>query len=150
MARSHQTSNKKEREKIKQKKRQDKEKKKVERKSNPTTSGFDSMIAYVDENGQLSSTPPDPSKKKKFIAEQIETGVPKRESVDESVTVREGIVTFYNDSKGFGFIKDTSTQESIFTHVNGHIDQIKENDRVSFQVVKGPKGLNAVDVKLIR
>jgi len=150
MARSQQTWNKKEREKIKQKKRQDKEKKKEERKANPGVSGFDNMIAYVDENGQLSSTPPDPSKKKKIIADQIETGIPKREFIEEKDTTREGIVTFYNESKGFGFIRDLVSQESIFTHVNGHLDQIKENDRVSFKTVKGQKGLNAIDVKIVR
>jgi cold shock CspA family protein len=150
MARSQQTWNKKEREKSKQKKRQDKEKKKEDRKSNPSAGGFDNMLAYVDENGQLTSTPPDPSKKRKIIAEQIETGVPRRENVEAADTTREGIVTFFNESKGFGFIKDLVTQESFFTHVNAHIDQIKENDRVSFQAVKGQKGLNAVDVRVIR
>jgi cold shock CspA family protein len=149
MARSQQTWNKQEREKSKQKKRLDKEKKKVDRKGNPVSS-FDDMIAYVDEHGQISATPPDPSKKMKVIAEQIETGIPRRENIETVDTTREGIVTFYNESKGFGFIRDLKSQESIFTHVNGHIDTIRENDKVSFKAVKGQKGLNAVDVKVIR
>jgi cold shock CspA family protein len=149
MARSNQAWNKQEREKNKQKKRQDKEKKKEDRKTNPI-SNYDNMIAYVDENGQISSVPPDPAKKSKIIAEQIETGVPRRENKEEPDTEREGIVTFFNDSKGFGFIRDLKTQESIFTHVNSHIDTIKENDKVSFKAVKGQKGLNAVDVKIKR
>ena len=63
---------------------------------------------------------------------------------------RKGIVTFFNDSKGFGFIRDTDSQESIFIHANGLIDHIKENDKVTFQVVQGPKGLSAIEVKVIR
>jgi cold shock CspA family protein len=149
MAKSQQTWNKKEIEKKKQKKREDKEQKKEKRRVNSTGGGLDNMIAYVDENGNLSSTPPDPSKKIKIKAENIEIGVPRRESVEKSEVHRTGIVTFFNESKGFGFIKDTNTQESIFTHVNGHIDHIKENDHVSFQIVRGQKGLNAIDVKLV-
>jgi len=149
MARSQQAWSKQEREKNKQKKRQDKEKKKEDRKSNPT-GNLDNMIAYVDENGQITSVPPDPTKKTKVIAEHIETGVPRRQNIEVAETTREGIVTFYNDSKGFGFIKDLKTQESFFTHVNAHLDAIKENDKVNFRVVKGQKGLNAVDVKVIR
>jgi cold shock CspA family protein len=141
MAKSQQTWNKKENEKKRQKKREDKELKKVKRKANAVGGDFDNMFAYVDENGNLSSTPPDPSKRKKIIADNIEIGVPKREAVEQKDINRKGIVTFFNDSKGFGFIRDTDSQESIFIHANGCIDHIKENDKVTFQVAQGQKGL---------
>jgi cold shock CspA family protein len=149
MAKSQQTWNKKENEKKRQKKREDKELKKVKRKANAVGGDFDNMIAYVDENGNLSSTPPDPSKRKKIIADNIEIGVPKRESIEQKDINRKGIVTFFNDSKGFGFIRDLDSQESIFIHANGLIDHIKENDKVTFQVVQGQKGLNAVEVRVV-
>ena len=79
MAKSQQTWNKKENEKKRQKKREDKEQKKIKRKANAVGSSFDDMIAYVDENGNLSSTPPDLTKREKIKAENIEIGVPKRE-----------------------------------------------------------------------
>lgn len=60
--------------------------------------------------------------------------------------MKTGTVKFFNDQKGFGFIKDESGQE-IFVHVTGLIDKIKENDTVTFEVAEGKKGLNAVDVK---
>ncbi len=149
MAKSNERFNKIEKEKIKQKKKKDKEKKKEERKANAGTGGIDDMIAYVDENGNLSSTPPDPSKKIQVNAEDIEIGIPKNRNTETVDVIRTGVVTFYNSSKGFGFIKDLESQESIFTHVNGHLEPIKENDKVTFQVERGHKGLNAVNVKLL-
>jgi CspA family cold shock protein len=59
-----------------------------------------------------------------------------------------GKVKFFNETKGFGFIKDSQTNEEYFVHVTGLIDQIKENDEVTFEVKEGKKGLNAVNVKL--
>ncbi len=59
-----------------------------------------------------------------------------------------GIVKFFNDSKGYGFIKEDETDKEIFVHVSGLIDEVKENDQVTYEVKDGKKGLNAVDVKL--
>ncbi|HRF78370.1 MAG TPA: cold shock domain-containing protein [Chitinophagales bacterium] len=59
-----------------------------------------------------------------------------------------GTVKFYNESKGFGFIKDESTQKEYFVHASGLIDKIRENDNVVYDLQEGRKGLNAVDVKL--
>jgi cold shock protein len=59
-----------------------------------------------------------------------------------------GTVKFFNDSKGFGFIKEDSTQKDYFVHSSGLKDFIKENDRVNFDLEMGKKGLNAVNVKL--
>ena len=57
-------------------------------------------------------------------------------------------VKFFNDSKGFGFIKEEGTGKEYFVHVSGLIDEIRENDEVTFELKEGKKGLNAVDVKL--
>ncbi len=63
--------------------------------------------------------------------------------------MKKGTVKFFNSSKGFGFIKPSDSTEDIFVHVSGLIDQIKENDQVKFEVEKGRKGLNAVNVEVI-
>ena len=60
----------------------------------------------------------------------------------------QGTVKFYNETKGFGFIKNNETDEEIFVHVTGLIDKIDEGDLVSFDVVEGKKGMNAVNVKM--
>jgi cold shock CspA family protein len=151
MAKSQQTWNKKENEKKKIQKRNEKEQKREERKSNAKAGkSLDEMMAYVDEFGNITSTPPDPTKKKTVIRQQdIQIGVARQKDVVVN-TVRQGIVTFFNDSKGYGFIKDLETQESIFVHANGLTEPIRENNKVSFEVEKGKKGPNAVDVKIVR
>ncbi len=63
--------------------------------------------------------------------------------------MKEGKVKFFNEAKGFGFIKDSETDEEYFVHVTGLIDRINEDDEVSFELKQGKKGLNAVNVKLI-
>ncbi|MFD1553336.1 cold shock domain-containing protein [Putridiphycobacter roseus] len=150
MARTQETFSKKEKEKKRLKKRQEKLAKREERKANSGTGDLDSMMAYVDENGMIVDTPPDPNVKKKVIkASSIEIGVPKREAVDTDIENR-GKVTFFNTSKGYGFIKDMSTQESYFVHVNGLLEEIQENDIVNFELERGQKGMNAVRVKIYK
>ena len=107
MGRSSETFNKKENEKKKQKKQKDKELKKEERKASGGKKSFEDMLAYVDEDGNITDTPPDPTvKKKKINAEDIEIGIPKQEDREEESKERTGVITFFNDSKGYGFIKD--------------------------------------------
>src|SRR6476660_7963335 len=119
MGKSQETFSKKEKEKNRLKKRQEKAEKKEERKANARKGKtLEEMMAYIDENGNISSTPPDPRKKKIFKQEEIEIGALKHEDSKESDSVRTGVVTFFNDTKGFGFIKDLQTQESVFIHVN--------------------------------
>jgi CspA family cold shock protein len=60
-----------------------------------------------------------------------------------------GTVKFFNNSKGFGFIAPEDGEKDVFVHVNGLIDQINEGDKVSYDVEEGPKGLNAVNVKVV-
>ncbi len=146
MARAQETFGKKEREKKRLKKREDKQKKKEARKANATGGGFENMLAYVDENGHLTDTPPDPSKKVKVDAKSIEIGVPKREEV-EIDPIRNGRVEFFNDSKGYGFIKDLEDQEKYFVHINGCLEEIVEGNKVTFELERGMKGMNAVRVK---
>jgi cold shock protein len=59
-----------------------------------------------------------------------------------------GTVKFFNSTKGFGFIIDSSTKEEIFVHVSGLVDEIREGDTVTFDTARGKKGMNAVNVKL--
>lgn len=149
MAKSRETYSKKEKEKKRLKKKQEKEEKKEARKANSSKGhSFEDMLAYVDENGNISSTPPDPSKKKKIDHEKISIGISRQEEVVQD-KVRTGTVTFFNESKGYGFIKDQETQESIFVHHNGLIDPIRDKDKVTFEIENTPKGPSAIEVKRI-
>jgi len=153
MAKSQQTFNKSEKEKKRLKKREDKRKKMEARKLEKEEGGSKGIeFAYVDHNGNLTDTPPDPSLKIKVKAKNIEISIPKTLESDriEIDPVRNGKVSFFDSSKGFGFIIDSENQEKYFTHVSGLIDEIAENDKVSFELEKGMKGMNAVKVKLIK
>jgi cold shock CspA family protein len=150
LARSTETFNKKEREKKRQKKSLDKKEKAQDRKANATKGkSLDDMMAYIDEYGNITSTPPDPARKLKVNSQDIQIAVPKQETIVEDI-VRTGIVAFFNDAKGYGFIKDMQTQESIFVHANALSEPIKENNKVTFEVEPGQKGPTAVKVKISR
>jgi cold shock CspA family protein len=151
MGKSQETYNKKEKEKKRLKKKKDKAKKKEERKSSfEKGKSLDDMIAYVDEEGHLTSTPPDPGKKKNIKAEDIEIGVSRQKDPEPEDLIRTGKVTFFNESKGYGFIKDIESQESIFVHVNGLLEPVSEGDKVTFETEMGQKGPNAVRVKPLK
>jgi cold shock CspA family protein len=143
------TVGKKERDKKKMKKRQDKQEKMDERKAKATKGKtLEEMMAYIDENGNLSSKPPDPRNLKRVVrAEDMQISTPKAGKFDPADLIRTGVVTFFNEAKGFGFIKDMQTQESVFVHVNQLSERIKENEKVIFETENGPRGLNAVNVK---
>jgi CspA family cold shock protein len=64
--------------------------------------------------------------------------------------MQKGTIKFFNESKGFGFIKPDDQSADIFVHSSGLIDKVRENDKVKFEVEKGKKGLNAVNVEVIR
>ncbi|MCX6320721.1 MAG: cold shock domain-containing protein [Bacteroidia bacterium] len=150
MGRSQETFNKKEVKNKKEKKRKDKAKKKLIKKETGKKSSFDDMIAYVDEYGKISSTPPDPNKKILVEANGIELGATKNDTAQKSDFIRKGVVTFFNDSKGFGFIRDMENNQSVFVHANNLQEIIKENNIVSFEIGKGPKGPTALKVKLFK
>jgi len=150
MAKSQATYSKKENEKKRLKKKNDKQEKKEERQANKKNGlSLEDMFAYVDENGNISSTPPDPKKKKIINTEDIQIGISRQEDIIDENPVKKGTVTFFNDSKGYGFIKNTETQDSIFVHANGLITQIKEGDKVTFEVEMGQKGPTAVKVSKV-
>ncbi len=148
MARSQETFGKKEREKKRLKKKQDKALRKEERKANASGGNFEDMIAYVDENGQIVDTPPDPSKKTKIKAENISLDYSK-DAVDLEDEPMQGKVSFFNDEKGYGFIKDANSKDSYFVHVNKVEGTITEGNKVTFELEKGPKGMVAANVKKI-
>ncbi|MFT4754898.1 MAG: cold shock CspA family protein [Salibacteraceae bacterium] len=149
MAKSQETFGKKEREKKRLKKRQEKTLLKEERKANKEKGlSFEDQIAYVDEFGQLTDTPPDPANKVKVDVDSIMLGAASREPEEEVDPVHKGRVEFFNDSKGYGFIKDMKDGEKYFVHMSGLIDTIVENNMVTFELERGMKGMNAVKVKL--
>jgi cold shock CspA family protein len=150
MGRSQETSNKKEVRNKKEKKRKEKEQKRLKKKENVKKSSFDDMIAYVDEFGMISSSPPDPNKKQVVVAENIEISVAKNDPSQKPDYIRKGVVSFFNESKGFGFIRDMETRQSVFVHANNLLEVVKENNIVSFEIGKGPKGPTALKVKLFK
>ncbi|SMC89457.1 cold-shock protein [Pedobacter africanus] len=133
---------KKERNKKKSKKKQEKAQKMENRKQGAATS-FEDMIAYVDENGNFTDKPVKPTGSE-IKLEDIQLGAaPADESKKENV----GIVTNYSAEKGFGFIIESKFGNKIFVHKNALLEPIKDNDKVTFDLEKGPKGPNAVRVK---
>ncbi|MDP5157243.1 MAG: cold shock domain-containing protein [Flaviramulus sp.] len=150
MAKSQVTFNKIEKEKKRLKKREDKQKKKEARKAEAKDNPQGIQFAYVDFNGNLTDTPPDPSLREKIEADSIELGIPKKEDrEEEEPTAKEGKVSFFDHSKGFGFILDSINQEKYFVHVSGILETIEENDKVTYELERGAKGMNAVRVKKI-
>lgn len=148
MARSQETFSKKENEKKRIKKKQDKKEKREERKANAVKGkSLDEMMAYIDEDGNLSSTPPDPRKKRIVKSEDMQISTPRQLPTDPADLIRTGTITHFNDPKGYGFIRDAKTGESVFVHINALDGPVKENDKVTFEVEMGQKGPNAVRVK---
>jgi len=148
LGRSTETFGKKEKEKARLKKAKDKKEKAEERKANAGTGkSLEDMMAYIDEYGNITSTPPDPSRKIKVNSEDIQIGIAKRQDLPHD-TVRNGVVSFFNEAKGYGFIRDLQTEESIFVHINALTGPLKENNLVTFETEQGQKGLSAINVKI--
>ena len=148
MARGKQTFNKSEREKRRKKDKKEKEEKREDRKANNKKGkSFEEMFAYVDEYGRLTSTPPDPTKKISINAEDIQVSTSRRTEEVLEDGERTGVVTFFNESKGYGFIRDLNSQESIFVHISAIGHAPSEGDKVVFRTEQGERGLSAVDVK---
>jgi cold shock CspA family protein len=148
MARSQQSFNKREKEKQRAKDKQEKAEKMEERKAAAKKGkSLEDMMAYIDENGNLSTTPPDPSKMRTFNQEDIEIGVPQQREPEPEELIRKGSVNFFNSAKGFGFIKDSQTGESVFFHQNNLSEQVKEGDKLIFEVEMGARGPIAINIK---
>jgi cold shock CspA family protein len=150
MGKSQETVGKKEKEKKKAQKRKDKDQKRVERKATATKGKtLEEMFAYVDEYGNITTTPPTSTRKLIFDEADIVIGVARQSDVKEVVDViRKGTVTFFNDSKGYGFIQDHGSQQSVFVHINAANFPVKENDQVTFEIGQGQKGPAAMNVRL--
>lgn len=144
MAKSE-TFNKREKEKKRIQKQKDKEQRREERKSNKESKSFEDMIAYVDENGNFSSTPPDGSRKKIIKESDISLTSANKGGAAVSAT-RQGVVKFFEKDKGYGFIKDSETQEEYFFHYSSANFAIAQSNAVTFEIEQGPKGLNAVRI----
>lgn len=133
-----------------EKKRLAKREEKLKKKESKKLSGkdnFDDMIAYVDENGMITSTPPEKNVKKEEInLEEIVIATPKKE--EEEPGPLRGRVEFFNESRGFGFIKELAGVNKYFFHVNNVVDNISEDNIVTFELERGPKGICAVSVCL--
>lgn len=140
--------NKKDRVKRKRKKRLEKAEKMQQRKLEGKK---EVEFMYVDEDGNLTSTPPDPNKKKTEIALEdiVIGGAPTRPEEPVEIT-RFGVVKFFNNDKGYGFIIDDKTNDSVFVHIDQLQDQVNERDKVTFEMGNGPKGPMAVMVKLVK
>ncbi|HPE77527.1 MAG TPA: cold shock domain-containing protein [Draconibacterium sp.] len=146
MGRSQESFNKKDVRNKKEKKRKEKAAKKLAKRDGEKSS-FDDMIAYVDENGVITDQPIDPSTKTEVKLEDIAVSVPKG-SDEEVDPIRRGTITFFNESKGFGFIKDLETKQDVFVHANNVIGEIKEGNLVTYEVEMGQRGPNAVRVQI--
>lgn len=132
-----------------QQKLAEKKRRKEERKANSAGGGLENMMAYVDENGQITTTPPDPTKRKEIDISEIQIGVPRRTKEEETPEARTGKVDFFDTSKGFGFINEDGTRKRFFVHVSGLLDEVREGDKVTYDVERGQKGMNAVRVKKV-
>jgi cold shock CspA family protein len=149
MGRSQETFGKKEVRNKKEKKRKEKAQKRALKKSEGKSS-FNDMIAYVDELGMISSTPPDPDKKIAILAENIELKITKNNPKTSADFIRKGIVSTFNKSKGYGFIRDLESNQSVFVHVNSLEEPVMERDIVTFEIGKGAKGPAAMKVKIFK
>ena len=151
MGKSQETFSKKEREKKRQKKQEDKRLKKEDRKSDSSKGkSWEDMIAYVDEFGRITDTPPDPMRKLDIDVEEIMIGIPKEEFRTPVEREHKGTVTYFNHDKGYGFIQDHKSQTSVFVHINQLPGPVKEGDKVTFETERGPKGMTAVRVNMAK
>ncbi|MDH6358585.1 cold shock domain-containing protein [Parabacteroides sp. PF5-9] len=138
---------KRENEKKKQEKKQEKLKRKEDRKANALKGApMEEMFAYVDENGQLTSTPPEFKPKKVIDPESIIISTPKKEESDEP-TVLHGRVERFVEEKGYGFIKDLASGVNYFFHISAAPNDIEEGKKVFFELERGQRDMNAVRVR---
>ncbi len=142
------TTGKRDREKTKQQKRQEKQKRRDER-SNTGTRSFEEMLAYVDENGMLHSTPQDDKPKEEIETSEIAISVAKQTEPEETLPLK-GRIEHFNALKGYGFIKNTENSEKYFFHISSAPDGIDEGDKVTFEIERGPRGMNAVRISLTK
>jgi CspA family cold shock protein len=139
------TFSKKEKREKKAKKKQEKAHKMEERKvNNSKGKGLEGMMAYLDENGNLTSVrPPADRRMKEVEVHDIQLGAAPVEAVDVR---KKGIVSFYSE-KGYGFITEEKSREKIFVHNSELSQPVREGDKVTFEIGKTDRGLNAFRVE---
>ncbi|MFV0268612.1 MAG: cold-shock protein [Draconibacterium sp.] len=137
--------NKRELEKKREQKRKEKLKRKEERKANAGGSSLDDMIAYVDENGVITTEMPTDEKKAEIKVEDIAVSTPKKEEVEDVPLI--GRVEHFKADKGYGFIKDTASTEKYFFHISEAYPEIREGAMVTFELIKGTRGWNAGNIQ---
>lgn len=144
-----QSFKKRENEKKKQAKRLEKQKRKEERQA-AGPSSMDEMIAWVDENGNLTSIPPEErgGKKVEIKLEDIDVSTPRKEHV-EAEPLR-GQVDHFNAEKGYGFIRDLAGGEKYFFHISSAPQEIAEGQAVTFELERGTRGMNAVKIAIVK
>ncbi|MCD7968815.1 MAG: cold shock domain-containing protein [Alistipes sp.] len=143
-----QSFGKRENEKKKKAKRLQKQKRKDERKATAGSGSLDDMIAYVDENGMLTDTKPEDGPREEISLDEIEISVPKKE--DTGPDILKGRVEYFNSDKGYGFIKDLATTEKYFFHISSAPADIKEGQKVDFEIERGQRGMNAVRISVTK
>lgn len=139
MAKS-QTFGKRENEKKKQAKRFEKQKRREERQAGGSSS-LDDMIAYVDENGNITDTPPQLRPKVEIQLEDIVIATPKKEDI--AAEPLKGRVEYFNTEKGYGFIKDLASTEKYFFHISSAPEGIGEGRIVLFELMRGTRGIKS-------
>lgn len=115
-----------------------------ERKGEKKATNLEDMMAYIDENGNISDTPPDPRNKKVYNVDDIQIGIPAGNTRDNT---RTGSVNFFNEEKGFGFILEDGSKEKIFLHASNLLEPVGLNDKVKYETQFGERGLVAINVK---
>ncbi|WP_294139574.1 cold shock domain-containing protein [uncultured Sanguibacteroides sp.] len=137
---------KRENEKKKQARRMEKQNRKEERKQSGKISSFDDMIAYVDKNGVITSTPPEDNDRGEEInQEEILISTPPK----EAPAILKGRVEHFNTLKGYGFIKDLAGTDKYFFHVDNVLADVTENDIVTFDLERGKRSMNAINICVI-
>ena len=131
--------------KKKAQKKKEKRKRREERRAE-TPSTFSEMIAYVDEFGVITDTPPEPQVEEVDL-ESIEISTPKMEVQEEDEL--KGHVKFFNQSRGYGFIGDLLGRQEYFFHISNAPEDIAEGDLVAFELERGDKGINAINVIIL-
>ncbi len=143
------TFSKRERRKKKIEKKREKEFRREERRNTVASKKtLEEMMAYVDENGNLSDTPPDPKKAHKVAADDIVIAIPKATPADPEALLT-GIISYFDPAKGYGFVINEQTQERLFVHVTGLAQpntELSMGDKVSYIATRSDRGMQAVSV----
>lgn len=106
------------------------------------------MLAYVDENGVLHTSQEDVKPREEVDISEIEVSVPRQSEIEDEEPMS-GRVEYFTASKGYGFIKDASDGEKYFFHITNAPAGIAEGDRVTFELERGTRGMNAVRIAII-